>query len=99
MIAFDWTHLVIGLAAGAAISSLYFGGLAYGMRYALRTSAPLRVLSLSAVARMAILLGMGWVVTSQYGPWAFVGYGVAFFVARFIATTVARVGTPTEPAS
>ena len=91
MIAFDWTHLVIGLAAGAAISSLYFGGLAYGMRYALRTSAPLRVLSLSAVARMAILLGMGWVVTSQYG--------VAFFVARFIATTVARVGTPTEPAS
>ena len=99
MIAFDWTHLVIGLAVGAGISALYFAGLAYGMRFALRTGAPQRVLFISAAARMAILLGMGWVVTLQYGPWAFVGYGAAFFVVRFIATTVARVGAPSKPAS
>ena len=99
MIAFDWTHSVIGLAVGTGIATLYFAGLAYGMRLALRTGAPLRVLSISAAARMAILLGMGWVVTLQYGPWAFVGYGAAFFVVRFIATTVARVGAPSKPAS
>ena len=94
MIPFEWTQIMIGICAGTAISALYFAGLAYGMRIALRTTSPIRILSISATLRMVMLLGAGWVVTTQSGPWAFVGYGAAFFVVRFIATTVARIGAP-----
>lgn len=95
MIPFDWTHLLIGSAVGAGISALYFAGLAYGMRIALRTMNPVRILSVSAAIRMVMLLGAGWLVTSLGGPWAFIGYGGAFFAARFIATTFARTGAST----
>ena len=92
MIPFEWTQILIGLSVGTTISALYFAGLAYAMQIALRTKSPIRILSISATLRMAMLLGAGWIVTQQSGPWAFVGYAVAFFVVRFIATTVARVG-------
>lgn len=94
MIPFEWSQILIGMGVGAAASALYFAGLAYGLRIALRTASPIRILSISATLRMAMLLCAGWIVTTQCGPWAFVGYGAAFFVVRFIATTVARIGAP-----
>lgn len=99
MIPFEWSQILIGMGVGAAISTLYFAGLAYGMRTALRTLSPIRILSMSAALRMAMLLGAGWIVTSQSGPWAFVGYGAAFFILRFVATTWARIGAKTEGSS
>lgn len=92
MILFELAPVISGLALGAAISALYFAGLAYGMRIALRSGSPIRILSISAALRILMLLGAGWFVTTQYGPWAFVGYGSAFFIARFAATTMARIG-------
>lgn len=94
MIPFDWAQVIIGLCVGVVISTLYFAGLAYGMRIALRSGSPIHILSFSASLRIVILLSAGWFVTLQSGPWAFVGYGVAFFVVRFIATTVVRAGVP-----
>jgi len=91
MTAIDWTGFILGVGAGAGISALYFAGLAYGMRIALRSASPVRLLSLSAALRIAGLLAVGWGVVALAGPWAFAGYGAAFFVLRFIVTTAARL--------
>lgn len=94
MMSVDWSAVILGLAVGAVMSALFFAGLGLGMRLALRTQNSIRILSLSAALRIAALLGMGWAVVGQGGPWAFLGYGVAFFAVRFISMTVARVGAP-----
>ncbi len=90
MIPFDGTIALLGLMAGLIASGLYFAGLAAGMQVALRSGSPVSVLSLSAAVRMAALLGLGWIVMGQGGPWAALGYAAAFLVARFIATMLAR---------
>lgn len=89
--AVDSSALLLGLVTGALASAVFFAGLAYGMRLALTSDRPTAVLMLSAVLRFALLLGVGWLVTSfGQDAWAFVGYGLAFFVSRFVATTIAR---------
>ncbi len=40
MIAIDWTALLMGAAAGFVLSALFFVGLAFGMRQALRRESP-----------------------------------------------------------
>jgi hypothetical protein len=92
MINVDWTAGILGLAVGTAMGAVFFMGLAFGMRLALRTQNPIGILTFSAALRIAALLGIGWIVMEQGGPWAALGYGIAFFGARFIATTFARVG-------
>ncbi|MFX0546361.1 ATP synthase subunit I [Roseovarius sp. S1116L3] len=94
----DWTALMLGGAMGAAVSTLFFVGLALGMRRALRAQNPVALLALSAVIRIALLLAVGWAVTVQGGPWAALGYAAAFLAARFVATTAARLGTAPERA-
>jgi hypothetical protein len=94
MINVDWTAVMLGLAVGTVIGAVFFTGLAFGMRLALRTQNPIGVLTFSAVLRIAALLGIGWIVVAQGGPWAAIGYGIAFFVVRFIATAFARIGAP-----
>lgn len=91
MIAFEWSALVLGFATGAVMSTLFFAGLALGTRYALRNPSARPVLALSALVRIALFLGIGWVVVTQAGPWAFAGYGIAFLLTRRIATRMARV--------
>ena len=91
MIPIDSTGFMLGFGAGAGISALYFAGLAYGMRIALRSASPVRLLSLSAALRIAGLLAVGWGVVTLAGPWAFAGYGAAFFALRFVVTTAARL--------
>lgn len=94
MINVDWTAVMLGLAVGTAISAIFFMGLAFGMRLALRTQNPIRILTFSAALRIVALLGIGWIVLEQGGPWASLSYGIAFFVVRFIVTTFARVDAP-----
>jgi hypothetical protein len=94
MILVDWTAIVLGLAIGTVMSAVYFVGLAVGMRLALRTQSPIRILSVSAMLRIAALLGVGWVVVVQGGPWAALGYAIAFLAVRIVATIFARIDEP-----
>lgn len=90
MIEVDWTAAMLGFGIGTVMGVGFFVGLALGIRRALRTRSPAGVLALSAVVRLAAFLGVGWVVVSHAGPWAGLGYGVAFLVVRFVATSLAR---------
>lgn len=92
MIPIDWSAVMLGGAAGAAVSALYFAGLAWGMGHALRARSPVALLALSAAIRMAILLAAGWAVALQAGPWAALGYAAAFVVVRIGAITAAKIG-------
>lgn len=91
MSAVEWSALGLGFAAGVVMSTLFFAGLAVGTRHALRGQRAISVLALSAVVRIALFLGIGWIVVTQAGPWAFAGYGIAFLLTRRIATSLARV--------
>lgn len=94
MIAMDWSSLGLGLAAGMFMSVVFFAGLAFGVGRALRAEYAVPMLVLSAALRIFLFLGAGWLVVTQAGPWAFAGYGLAFFVCRRIATTMARIPKP-----
>lgn len=91
---FDWTALAIGLATGTATSVVFFAGLGLGMQIALRSVRPVVLLLVSAIVRMVVLLGVGFLVVGQAGPWSLLGYAVAFLTIRFIATTAARISAP-----
>ena len=99
MIQIDWNFVVLGLVLGTIAGALFFAGLGLGLRLALRSGQPVRVLMLSATLRIAALLGVGWLVVSQGGPWAFAGFALSFLVVRTIATMVARADMPTGGAS
>jgi F1F0 ATPase subunit 2 len=92
MMAFDLSAALLGFASGVVISTLFFVGLGLGMRLALRSAKPAALLMMSAVIRIAALLGFGWVVVGQGGPWALMGYAAAFLLVRLIAMTIARAG-------
>ena len=92
----DWTAVMLGSVIGLVVGVLFFLGLAFGMRRALLSESPIMMLTLSAAFRIAVLIGVGWVVLGQGGPWAGVGYALAFFLTRFFATTFARAGLRAE---
>jgi len=91
MIYVDWFGILLGLCVGTVMGVLFFAGLAFGMRFAMRTQCPIRLLALSAGLRITGLLVTGWFIVVQGGLWTALGYGVAFFGARIIVTTLARV--------
>lgn len=91
MIVVDWVALAIGMAAGTLMSGLFFAGLAFGMKHALRSDGVIKTLAVSAALRIGLFIGAGWLVLTQGGPWGFAGYGLAFFVCRSIATAVVRL--------
>lgn len=91
---FDWGAVILGLATGAVTSAVFFAGLGLGMRLALRAAKPVAVLVMSAALRISALLGIGWLVVGQGGPWSLLGYAAAFIAVRFFTTTVASVRPP-----
>lgn len=93
----DWpavlSGLALGLAVGLPVSGLFFAGLAWGMARALRSDRPEGLLLLSAVLRLAMLLGAGaWLAASTATAWPMLGYALAFFIVRTVAVTWARAG-------
>ncbi len=97
MISIDWPLFALGLIGGALAGALFFGGLAWGMRLALRTERPMAVLLPSAAIRIALLLAAGMWVAGQ-GAVALAGFAIAFLVLRLVMLTVLRAGpSKTKP--
>lgn len=90
MNAIDWAALGWGTLTGVVAGTLFFAGLAFGLRLALRGSRPLPVLALSALLRIAALLAVGWLVALAGGTAAVAGYALAFLATRFMAVALAR---------
>lgn len=94
MIAIDSAALVLGLCVGALLSGLFFASLAFSVRVALRSSRPAAVLLLSSVCRISVLLTAGYyLVVTRGSTWCLVGFVVAFFVVRLLATSWAHTTT------
>lgn len=93
----DWDALLRGFLWGLPVSALFFAGLAWGMRLALRSTQPASLLLLSATCRIAALLGVGyWVSAAASNAWPLAGYALAFFFVRMLAIARARImPTPT----
>lgn len=80
--------MLFGMAVGTVVSAVFFAGLGYGVRLALRSARPTVVLLLSAALRIGAFLGCLW-VTAQSGLWATLGFALAFLVVRLIAIALA----------
>ncbi len=99
----DWNALLRGFFWGLPVSALFFVGLAWGMRLALRSTQPATLLLLSAACRITALLAVGYWVSGVSGAsastnsaWPLVGYALAFFLVRLLAIARARM-IPTTP--
>ena len=90
----DWTLFAAGLLAGSFAGVLFFGGLAWGMRLALRATRPLMKLLPSAAIRIVLLLAGGWWVAT-WGIAAVAGFASAFFALRLVLTIALRRATGT----
>ncbi|KIQ96272.1 ATP synthase subunit I [Lysobacter sp. A03] len=90
----DWGAFGLGTVAGAIAGTIFFAGLAFGLRLALRGSRPMPVLALSALLRITALLAAGWLVARAGGAAALAGYALGFLATRFAAVALAR---PTAP--
>ena len=91
MIAVHWDAVLLGLSLGLTVSVLFFAGLAWGMRVALRSTRAGAVLLLSAMCRIAVLLSTGyWVAASTGNAWSLAGYAIAFFLVRLLVVLSAR---------
>ena len=93
----EWNTFWIGLVAGAFASSLFFAGLAMGMRLALQSDKPAALLFISAAVRIALLLWFGSWVASR-GSGALIGFALAFLMMRLIITALVRPTVKPEPA-
>ena len=93
MIEIDWATFAFGALAGLAAGALFFAGLAFGMRLALRRARPMSVLLPSAALRIALLLGAGWWVAGQGGA-ALAGFALAFVALRFVLLATIRPLSP-----
>lgn len=92
MITLDWPALFLGLVLGIAVSSLFFMGLAWGIKRALASHRPGASLFTSFVLRMGLLLGVGFGMTAVSSTlWPLLGYVLAFFMVRWLAIRRARL--------
>ncbi len=85
----DWVQFATALLTGAATSALFFAGLGFGLRYAVRTDRPAAVLLMSSALRIALLLAVGWWVSRQ-GAAAFIGFSSAFLITRTVILAAMR---------
>lgn len=99
MIDINTSAIVLGAAVGLPMAVLFFWGLNWGMRKALASSSPGSLLMLSFFVRMALLLGVGLVLTRlTESLWALVGYMLAFLLVRIVTVARARITPATDAA-
>ncbi|HNP64853.1 MAG TPA: ATP synthase subunit I [Woeseiaceae bacterium] len=91
----DWQATLLGFSVGVPVSLIFFAGLAWGVRLALRSSRPGVLLLLSFVCRVALLLATGfWLLSTGETAWPLAGYALAFFLLRIVAVFWARTTRP-----
>ncbi len=89
--AIDWDALLLGFSVGVPVSVLFFAGLAWGMRLALRSARPGALLVLSFAGRITLLLAVGFRVTAAgVNAWPLAGYALAFLLVRLAVVIWAR---------
>ena len=99
MIDINTSAIVTGVAVGLPMAVLFFWGLNWGMRKALASSSPGSLLMLSFFVRMALLLGVGLVLTRLIESlWALAGYMLAFLLVRVVTVMRARITPATQAA-
>lgn len=87
----DWESVLLGVSLGVPVSVLFFAGLAWSVRQAMRSTRPGALLLLSFVCRMTMLLGVGfWLTTGGDNAWPLAGYALAFFLVRLIVVLWAK---------
>lgn len=96
MITIDWMAFGIGMLAGSLAGAVFFSGLALSIWLAMRTSRPAPFLMLSALFRIAALLGVCWLVANQGGALMLTGFALAFVIVRFVAITIASAIEPKQ---
>ncbi|MCK9515807.1 MAG: ATP synthase subunit I [Ottowia sp.] len=95
---FDTRAVLLGLGVGLAASSLFFAGLGWGLRWALRVRQPVLVLLPSFLLRAALLLAAAWWLARAASPlWSLPAYMLAFFLVRGVALRRARRGQGNVP--
>ncbi|MFP7671847.1 ATP synthase subunit AtpR [Marivita sp. S0852] len=94
----DWSAVLTGMGLGTVTSALFFAGLAFGLRIALRGTNPTPILLLSAALRIAALLLVGLWVIGQGLP-MFGGFALAFLSVRVGIVMMARRGISEPGAS
>jgi|GEM_PF-1752468 len=83
--------LLAGLVWGLPTSLLFFSGLAWGLRRALGSARPGRVLLTSFGLRASLLLlAVGWVSRWPHPLWSLAGFMLAFLLVRSLAVGRAR---------
>lgn len=91
----NWADLAAGLALGGVASALFFAGLHLGIRIALRSTKPGRMLLTSAAVRIALLLLAAFAAVN-IGVWSLAGFAAAFLAVRFAILIWARSTSVTE---
>ncbi len=95
-----WRAVLTGLGLGAVVSGVFFAGLAWSLRHALRARRPALVLIASFLLRAGLLLGGGWWLMQHGHPtWSLLAYALAFFIVRAVALQRARRGSAAPPPS
>ena len=99
MIDINISAIVTGVAVGLPMAVLFFWGLNWGMRKALASSSPGSLLMLSFFVRMALLLGVGLMLTRlTESLWALAGYMLAFLLVRIVIVARAKITSATDAA-
>ena len=99
MIDINISAIVTGVAVGLPMAVLFFWGLNWGMGKALASSSPGSLLMLSFFVRMALLLGVGLVLTRlTESLWALAGYMLAFLLVRVVTVARAKITSVTDAA-
>ena len=94
MMSIEWDAVAVGMVVGTAMSAIFFVGLGLGIRFALQSTRPAAALLVSAFVRIALLLGVGWLLFGVAGVWSLAGYAAAFLVIRLTTTAIASIGLP-----
>ncbi len=93
---FDWIGLLIGVLAGGTLGALFFAGLAWGVKNALRRPHPMGVLLPSAILRIGGLLAGGWAIAAWLGIVGALGFALGFLGLRTILLARIRAGLAKE---
>lgn len=96
----DVRAALLGLGIGLLVSGLFFAGLGWSLRWALRSRWPFLVLLPGFLLRAALLLATAWWLSRVSNPlWSLPAYMLAFFLVRGVALRWARRGGAAVPAT